>query len=113
MSELLGSFGDNELSPECLAGAQRFLRGTTHATASAPVDRHSIMIPQSSQSFIQPVAYPKVARALARLHSEAGAAAEEMPHVVYTLSAVPVARCKPVFAFAHPDQHFERTLRPI
>lgn len=25
-SELLGSFGDNELSPECLDGAQRFLR---------------------------------------------------------------------------------------
>ncbi len=28
VSELLGSFGDNELSPECLDGAQRFLRRT-------------------------------------------------------------------------------------
>ena len=27
ISELLGSFGDNELSPECLDGAQRFLKG--------------------------------------------------------------------------------------
>lgn len=27
VSELLGSFGDNELSPECLDGAMRFLRG--------------------------------------------------------------------------------------
>ena len=26
VSELLGSFGDNELSPECLDGAQRFIR---------------------------------------------------------------------------------------
>lgn len=26
VSELLGSFGDNELSPECLDGAMRFLR---------------------------------------------------------------------------------------
>lgn len=26
ISELLGSFGDNELSPECLDGAQRFLK---------------------------------------------------------------------------------------
>ena len=26
VSELLGSFGDNELSPECLDGAQHFLR---------------------------------------------------------------------------------------
>ena len=28
ISELLGSFGDNELSPECLDGAQSFLKGT-------------------------------------------------------------------------------------
>ena len=27
VSELLGSFGDNELSPECLDGAQRFMKG--------------------------------------------------------------------------------------
>jgi len=27
ISELLGSFGDNELSPECLDGAARFLKG--------------------------------------------------------------------------------------
>ena len=26
VSELLGSFGDDELSPECLDGAQRFLK---------------------------------------------------------------------------------------
>jgi len=26
ISELLGSFGDNELSPECLDGAQRLLK---------------------------------------------------------------------------------------
>lgn len=27
VSELLGSFGDNELSPECLDGAGRFIKG--------------------------------------------------------------------------------------
>lgn len=27
VSELLGSFSDNELSPECLDGAQAFLHG--------------------------------------------------------------------------------------
>ncbi len=27
VSELLGSFGDNELSTECLDGAQKFLKG--------------------------------------------------------------------------------------
>jgi hypothetical protein len=29
ISELLGSFGDNELSPECLDGAQKFLKRTS------------------------------------------------------------------------------------
>jgi len=29
VSELLGSFGDNELSPECLDGAERLLAGKT------------------------------------------------------------------------------------
>lgn len=28
VSELLGSFSDNELSPECLDGAQRYLKGS-------------------------------------------------------------------------------------
>ena len=30
VSELLGSFGDNELSPECLDGAQKLLRGNSN-----------------------------------------------------------------------------------
>lgn len=30
VSELLGSFGCNELSPECLDGAQKFLKGNFH-----------------------------------------------------------------------------------
>lgn len=34
VSELLGSFGDNELSPECLDGAQHFLKGTVALRAS-------------------------------------------------------------------------------
>jgi protein arginine N-methyltransferase 5 len=43
VSELLGSFGDNELSPECLDGAQRFL---------AP---GGISIPADYTSYLQPV----------------------------------------------------------
>lgn len=35
VSELLGSFGDNELSPECLDGAQHFLKGTTQLCFNA------------------------------------------------------------------------------
>lgn len=34
VSELLGSFGDNELSPECLDGAMRFLKGSVNFSVS-------------------------------------------------------------------------------
>ena len=33
VSELLGSFGDNELSPECLDGAQTFLKSKYSRTS--------------------------------------------------------------------------------
>ncbi|XP_073305447.1 protein arginine N-methyltransferase 5-like isoform X2 [Primulina huaijiensis] len=46
--ELLGSFGDNELSPECLDGAQRFLK------------QDGISFPSSYTSFIQPVTASKL-----------------------------------------------------
>ena len=48
VSELLGSFGDNELSPECLDGAQRFL---------AP---GGISIPAAYTSFLQPISASKI-----------------------------------------------------
>ncbi|ANB11215.1 Hsl7p [Sugiyamaella lignohabitans] len=49
VSELLGSFGDNELSPECLDGAQRLLD---------PVN--GITIPSSYSSHITPIFSPKL-----------------------------------------------------
>ena len=48
VSELLGSFGDNELSPECLDGAQKFLK------------EGGISIPQSYTSFLQPITTAKL-----------------------------------------------------
>ena len=48
-AELLGSFGDNELSPECLDGAQRFLKPDT-----------GISVPQSYSSFIAPISSSKL-----------------------------------------------------
>ena len=44
VSELLGSFGDNELSPECLDGAQSFLKRDT-----------GISIPCDSMSYLEPI----------------------------------------------------------
>jgi protein arginine N-methyltransferase 5 len=51
VSELLGSFGDNELSPECLDGACRFIK------------KNGISIPSAYTSYITPLSS-------AKLHSE-------------------------------------------
>jgi len=48
VSELLGSFGDNELSPECLIPIQDYLSDD------------SIMIPHSYTSYIRPVTCPVI-----------------------------------------------------
>jgi len=49
VSELLGSFGDNELSPECLDGAQSFLKRDT-----------GISIPSDSMSYLEPIMSSKL-----------------------------------------------------
>lgn len=48
VSELLGSFGDNELSPECLDGAQSCLKPD------------GISIPASYTSYLQPITTAKL-----------------------------------------------------
>ncbi|KAL9098772.1 MAG: hypothetical protein Q9163_005629 [Psora crenata] len=49
ISELLGSFGDNELSPECLDGILPLLNR-----------EHGISIPQSYSTWLTPIAAPKL-----------------------------------------------------
>lgn len=58
ISELLGSFGDNELSPECLDGIQHVM---------AP---HSISIPKEYSSWITPIISPKLHVALLSKHNQ-------------------------------------------
>ncbi|KAG9045040.1 methyltransferase protein [Tulasnella sp. UAMH 9824] len=50
VSELLGSFGDNELSPECLDGANRFLKDD------------GISIPSSYTAYLEPVSSSRLFR---------------------------------------------------
>ncbi|KAF7731918.1 hypothetical protein EC973_007749 [Apophysomyces ossiformis] len=77
VSELLGSFGDNELSPECLDGAQKFLK-----------------------SFISPMASTK-------LYNEVAAYKDlthfETPYVVMFQQVCELARSKPLWVFEHPN----------
>ena len=86
VSELLGSFGDNELSPECLDGAMRLLRPG------------GISIPSSYTSFAAPLTTPKLWNCV---KSQGTLAAFETPYVVslfqHSLVASP-CRC---FTFVH------------
>ncbi|KAK2746344.1 methyltransferase protein [Myotisia sp. PD_48] len=70
VSELLGSFGDNELSPECLDGVQHLLNPT-----------HGISIPASYSSHLTPISSPKL---FADIQNQtiSNPAAPEIPYVV-------------------------------
>lgn len=89
VSELLGSFGDNELSPECIDGAQKFLKPD------------GISIPQSYTSYLQPITSHKL---WCNVHAYGDLAHFETPYVVklhrYTALSPPQA----VFTFTHPNR---------
>ncbi|MQL94125.1 hypothetical protein Taro_026774 [Colocasia esculenta] len=88
VSELLGSFGDNELSPECLDGAQRFLK------------EDGISIPSSYTSFIQPVTTSKLYN---DVKSHKDLEHFETAYVVRLHRVAKLAASQPVFTFAHPN----------
>ncbi|KAI9732378.1 MAG: Protein arginine N-methyltransferase 5 [Cirrosporium novae-zelandiae] len=70
VSELLGSFGDNELSPECLDGVAPLLNPD-----------YGISIPSSYTAFISPISAPKLHADIATRTSH-DATAPETPYVV-------------------------------
>ncbi|RZC92028.1 hypothetical protein C5167_027918 [Papaver somniferum] len=92
VSELLGSFGDNELSPECLDGAQRFLK------------EDGISIPSSYTSFIQPVTASKLYN---DVKSHKDLVHFETAYVVKLHSVARLAPSQPVFTFTHPNHSAE------
>ncbi|XP_069489949.1 protein arginine N-methyltransferase 5 [Ambystoma mexicanum] len=94
VSELLGSFGDNELSPECLDGAQSFLK------------EDGISIPSEYTSFLAPISSSK-------LYNEVRACREkdrdpeaqfEMPYVVRLHNFHQLSEPLPCFTFCHPNK---------
>jgi len=93
VSELLGSFGDNELSPECLDGAQRFL---------AP---GGISIPQSYTSFLAPITTSKVHEEVRNLKNLKDL---ETPYVVKLFAHTLLSENQEVFYFEHPN--LEKTI---
>lgn len=115
VSELLGSFGDNELSPECLDAAQALLLN--------PI--HGVSVPTKYTSYLRPIAAPLHWMA-ARDMSRAGGAASfggtsgnfqhqfsgrngtnmvglETPYVVYLRRFLPLTSTStPLWQFDHP-----------
>ena len=95
VSELLGSFGDNELSPECLDGAQRFL------------NKNGIMIPSNYTSYLAPMSSSKLwmnARDISSNNTNGiNGLSLETPFVVKFHNCNVLTEAKPLFYFIHPN----------
>ncbi|XP_017880424.1 protein arginine N-methyltransferase 5 [Ceratina calcarata] len=93
VSELLGSFGDNELSPECLDGVQRFLKDD------------GICIPTSYTSYIAPVQSPKLYNEVrqCRAKDKHPLAHFQAPYVVRLQNKYDIAKPQSLFTFKHPN----------
>lgn len=96
VSELLGSFGDNELSPECLDGAQHLLKPDT-----------GISIPSSYTSCIAPIQSHRLYSELFNMREHQGYKHPEyvfeLPYVVRFHNANVFTEPKEMFKFEHPN----------
>lgn len=109
VSELLGSWGDNELSPECLRGVERFLKPT------------GVSVPSSYDSFIAPISSQKVwsdVRGLSKGPTDidpclaaSGVSRFETPYVVRLFNFYHVDDPKTCFTFDHRPRVEEDFLR--
>ncbi|XP_053909113.1 LOW QUALITY PROTEIN: protein arginine N-methyltransferase 5 [Cuculus canorus] len=92
VSELLGSFGDNELCPECLAGAQPCLKAD------------GVSIPCSYTSFLAPISSSKLYNEVrgCRERDRHPEAQFETPYVVRLHNFHQLAPPQPCFTFRHP-----------
>lgn len=89
VSELLGSFGDNELSPECLDGAQRHLKPRT-----------GISIPCRSESYLAPISSQRLHNRVAAMRDEKSF---ESSFVVRMHNFCQLDASKACFRFVHPN----------
>lgn len=104
ISELLGSFGDNELSPECLDGAQKHLKPD------------GISIPSKSTSYIEPIMSPRLYELVRQADKSTNqrdkqktyAGNAESTYVVYFKRVFHIADPQPLFEFCHPN--YQRTI---
>lgn len=94
VSELLGSFGDNELSPECLDGVQQFLKDD------------GISIPHSYTSYISPVHSSKLYNEVRQCKGKDKHSLVhfETPYIVHLQNKYDIAKPQALFTFTHPNK---------
>jgi len=90
VSELLGSFGDNELSPECLDGAQRYLKPD------------GVSIPSRYTSYLGPIQSRKLHAEISSIRRNEGNCNFQKPYVVQLNNVYGIAAARPLFTFVHP-----------
>lgn len=95
VSELLGSFGDNELSPECLDGAQVYLK------------ENGISIPSSYTSYLSPVQSRKLYGEISSIKKKEENCNFQKPYVVQLNNVYTIAPAKSLFTFSHPRTNLE------
>lgn len=98
VSELLGSFGDNELSPECLSAVENNSRVLKSSTG--------IMIPSQYSSYIAPL-YSPLLWSKAKSDSRGSSSIDkgmglEKPYAVYIRQGEMIAEPQRVWSFHHP-----------
>lgn len=99
VSELLGAFGDNELSPECLDGAQRHLKP------------NGISIPSRSTSYLNPIMSSRLYNLVRyskkgqhpREHQHPPQSNMEQMHTVFLNNVLHIDKPQAVFTFNHPN----------
>lgn len=101
VSELLGSFGDNELSPECLDGAQRFL---APPGLRGPNEPGGVSIPVDYVSYLAPVAASKLWNEAKHSKTlDPNLKAFETPYVVLMHNVKALETPQRAFTFEHPN----------
>lgn len=100
VSELLGSFGDNELSPECLDGAQQFLKDDG---ICIPSSYTSYISPLQSQTLFSNMKMFKSSLKTNNLQENA-----EQIYVVNMRNMYIIAQAQPLFTFKHPRCDMKR-----
>lgn len=100
VSELLGSFGDNELSPECLDGAQKFLK---EDGVCIPSSYTSYLSPIQSQTLFSNMKMFKSNTPMDNQHENA-----EQIYVVNMRNMYIISSAQPLFTFDHPRCDLEK-----